>query len=366
MGAVKFGFGEEQEELRRYAAEWLAKRSSSEAVRRLMDTDDGFDPAAWKEMAELGWLGLAIPEERGGSGFGFREQAVLLEEMGRLLLPSPFLSTVILSAGALLSAGDEQSLEMLPSIAGGDLRVALAGTDGVGEVLAAPTDEGWRLTGSVTHVVDGQTADLLIIPASTDDGLTLFLLDRGAAGVTTHPLAVLDQTRKQAEISMTDTPARSVVGEVGRGAAILADVMVRAVVAVALEQVGGAQRCLDMSVEYAKTRHQFGRPIGSFQAIKHKCADMLVKVESARSAAYYAAWAADDDPEELSLLAPLAKSYCSEAYLHCAGESIQIHGGIGFTWEHDAHLYFKRAKSSQLMFGDPLYHRQLLADRLGL
>ncbi len=363
---MKLGFGEEQEELRRYAIEWLAKRSSSETVRRLMESDDGFDPGAWKEMAELGWLGLAIPEEHGGSGFGFREQAVLLEEMGRLLLPSPFLSTVVLGVGTLLSAGDDRSLELLPSIAAGDLRVALAGTDGVGEVAAAPSGDAWRLTGNVTHVVDGHTADLLVVPASTDDGLTLFLLERGGSGVTTHPLGVLDQTRKQAQISLTDAPAHTVLGEVGAGASILGTVMAKAVVAVTLEQVGGAQRCLDMSVEYAKTRHQFGRPIGSFQAIKHKCADMLVMVESARSAAYYAAWAADDDPEELAVLAPLAKSYCSEAYLHCAGENIQIHGGIGFTWEHDAHLYLKRAKSSQLMFGDPVYHRQVLADRLGL
>jgi alkylation response protein AidB-like acyl-CoA dehydrogenase len=195
--------------------------------------------------------------------------------------------------------------------------------------------------------------------------VSLFAVEGDASGLTRTPLSTMDQTRKQARLEFSGTPARLIGGE-GAAAGALARTLDLAAVALAAEQVGGAQRCLDMSVEYAKTRIQFGRPIGSFQAIKHKCADMLLEVESAKSAAYYAGWAAAEDSDELPVVASLAKSYCSEAYFHAAAENIQIHGGIGFTWEHDAHLYFKRAKSSELLLGDPSYHRELLAQRIGI
>ena len=214
-------------------------------------------------------------------------------------------------------------------------------------------------------VVDGNNADLVLVAGRTDKGVSLFAVEGNAAGMTATPLATMDQTRKQARIEFASTPAR-LVGEEGAASPVLSRTLDLAAVALAAEQVGGAQRCLDMAVEYAKTRIQFGRPIGSFQAIKHKCADMLLEVESAKSAAYYAGWAAAEDSEELPVVASLAKSYCSEAYFHAAAENIQIHGGIGFTWEHDAHLYFKRAKSSELMLGDPSYHRELLAQRIGI
>ena len=214
-------------------------------------------------------------------------------------------------------------------------------------------------------MVDGHNADLVLVAGRTDKGVSLFAVERGAAGMTATPLATMDQTRKQARIEFASTPAR-LMGEEGGAAPVLSRTLDLAAVALAAEQVGGAQRCLDMAVDYAKTRIQFGRPIGSFQAIKHKCADMLLEVESAKSAAYYAGWAAAEDSEELPVVASLAKSYCSEAYFHAAAENIQIHGGIGFTWEHDAHLYFKRAKSSELMLGDPSYHRELLAQRIGI
>jgi alkylation response protein AidB-like acyl-CoA dehydrogenase len=214
-------------------------------------------------------------------------------------------------------------------------------------------------------VIDGNNANLVLVAGRTDKGVSLFAVEGGAAGMTATPLATMDQTRKQARLEFTSTPAR-LVGEEGAAAPVLSRTLDLAAVALAAEQVGGAQRCLDMAVEYAKTRIQFGRPIGSFQAIKHKCADMLLEVESAKSAAYYAGWAAAEDSEELPVVASLAKSYCSEAYFHAAAENIQIHGGIGFTWEHDAHLYFKRAKSSELMLGDPSYHRELLAQRIGI
>ena len=214
-------------------------------------------------------------------------------------------------------------------------------------------------------VLDGHTADLILVAARTSAGVSLFAVDGGASGLTRTALSTMDQTRKQAKVEFDNTPAR-LIGADGAGWNVLSTVLDLAAVALAAEQVGGAQKCLDMAVEYAKVRVQFGRPIGSFQAIKHKCADMLLEVESAKSAAYYAGWCAAEMNEELPSVASLAKAYCSEAYFHAAAENIQIHGGIGFTWEHPAHLYFKRAKSSELLFGDPTYHRELLAQRIGI
>ena len=221
------------------------------------------------------------------------------------------------------------------------------------------------INGAKHYVLDGHTAGLLLVAARTAAGVSVFAVDGDAAGVERTPLATMDQTRKQAKITLSNTPA-TLVGEDGQGWALIERVLDRASVGLAAEQVGGAQFVLDMAVQYAKDRVQFGRPIGSFQAIKHKCADMLLEVESAKSAAYYAAWCASEDNDELPAMASLAKSYCSEAYFHATAENIQIHGGIGFTWEHPAHLYFKRAKSSELLFGDPTYHRELLATRIGL
>jgi alkylation response protein AidB-like acyl-CoA dehydrogenase len=214
-------------------------------------------------------------------------------------------------------------------------------------------------------VLDGHTADLILVAARTSAGVSLFAVDGGASGLTRTALSTMDQTRKQAKVEFDNTPAR-LIGADGAGWNVLSTVLDLAAVALAAEQVGGAQKCLDMAVEYAKVRVQFGRPIGSFQAIKHKCADMLLEVESGKSAAYYASWAAAEDNDELPVVAALSKAYCSEAYFHAAAENIQIHGGIGFTWEHPAHLYFKRAKSSEIYLGDPTYHRELLAQRIGI
>jgi alkylation response protein AidB-like acyl-CoA dehydrogenase len=206
---------------------------------------------------------------------------------------------------------------------------------------------------------------LILVAARTGGDVSLFAVDGSAAGLTRTPLSTMDQTRKQARLEFSGVPAR-LVGAEGQGWPVLVKALDLAAVALAAEQVGGAQKVLEMSVEYAKVRVQFGRPIGSFQAIKHKCADMLLEVESAKSAAYYAGWAAAEDNDELPVVASLAKAYCSDAYFHAAAENIQIHGGIGFTWEHPAHLYFKRAKSSELMLGDPTYHREQLAQRIGI
>jgi alkylation response protein AidB-like acyl-CoA dehydrogenase len=371
---VNFAFSEEQEELRRFVRQFLEAKSDEATVRRLMETEAGYDGAVWRQMAEqLGLQGLIVPEEFGGSGYGYVELTVVLEEMGRALLPAPYFSTVVLAANALLHSGDDAAKkELLPGIAGGETIATLAFTepsgrwDEAGITMAAARDgDGWSLTGTKSFVLDGHTAVLVLVAARTDAGVSLFAVQGDAAGLTRTPLPTMDQTRKQARLDFDGTPAR-LVGADGGGWAVLERVLDLAAVALAAEQVGGAQRCLDMAVEYAKVRVQFGRPIGSFQAIKHKCADMLLEVESAKSAAYYAGWCAAELNDELPAVASLAKAYCSEAYFHAAAENIQIHGGIGFTWEHPAHLYFKRAKSSELLFGDPTYHRELLAQRIGI
>jgi alkylation response protein AidB-like acyl-CoA dehydrogenase len=371
---MNFAFSDEQEELRTAVRRFLEQKSPESEVRRLMDTEDGYDPAVWSQMAEqLGLQSLTIPEEFGGSGFTYVELTVVLEEMGAALLCAPFFSTVALGANALLTSGDDQAKKnYLPGIASGETIATLAITEDNGkwdfsgiELAATKSGDGWVLNGHKMFVIDGHVANLIVVAARTDAGVTLFAVPGDAAGLTRTSLPTMDQTRKQARLEFANTPA-TLVGTDGGAEPGLSKTLDLAAVALAAEQVGGAQRVLDASVEYAKTRIQFGRPIGSFQAIKHKCADMLLEVESAKSAAYYAAWAAAEDSDELPVVASLAKSYCSEAYFHCAAENIQIHGGIGFTWEHPAHLYFKRAKSSELLLGDPSYHREILAQRIGI
>jgi len=371
---VNFAFSEEQEELRRFVRQFLEEKSPESAVREQMDTEKGYDDAVWSQMAgQLGLQGLIIPEEYGGSGFGYVALTVVLEEVGRALLCAPFFSSVVLAANALIHSGDEQAKSaLLPGIAGGETTAALAFTEENGRwdesgitVQATPDGGGWRISGAKMYVIDGHTADVVLVAARTAAGVSLFWGPAGADGLTRPALSTMDQTRKQAKLTFEGVEA-TLIGAEGQGWPVLETVLDLAAVALAAEQVGGAQRCLDMSVEYAKVRVQFGRPIGSFQAIKHKCADMLLEVESAKSAAYYAGWCAAEMNDELPQVASLAKSYCSEAYFHAAAENIQIHGGIGFTWEHPAHLYFKRAKSSELLFGDPTYHRELLAQRIGL
>jgi alkylation response protein AidB-like acyl-CoA dehydrogenase len=370
---MNFAFSDEQEELRRSVRRFLQEKSPSAEVRRLMETTEGFDQAVWDQMAnQLGLQALAIPEEYGGAGFSYVELTVVFEEMGSVLFGAPYFSTVALGANALLSSGDESAKkDLLPGIAEGTTKATLALTEESGNWdpeavrLEATGGPDWKLDGQKMYVIDGHTADLLMVVARTPRGVSLFAVEGNAPGLVRTPLQTMDQTRKQARVEFSSVPGR-LVGTEGEMGPAVSRILDLAAVALGAEQVGGAQRCLDMAVEYAKTRIQFGRPIGSFQAIKHKCADMLLEVESAKSAAYYAGWAAAEDSDELPVVASLAKSYCSEAYFHAAAENIQIHGGIGFTWEHDAHLYFKRAKSSELLLGDPSYHRELLAQRIGI
>jgi alkylation response protein AidB-like acyl-CoA dehydrogenase len=371
---MNFAFSEEQEELRNIVRSFLENKSSEETVRELMETEKGFDDAVWSQMAEqMGLQSLIIPEEYGGSGYSYVELCVVLEEMGRRLLPAPYFSTVVLAANTILHSGDDAAKkDLLPGIASGETKATLALTEANGrwdekgiEATATKDGDSWKISGEKMFVLDGHTADLIVVAARTDAGVSLFHVDSGAAGLTREALSTMDQTRKQAKLTFDGTPAM-LIGTDGQGWSVLEKVLDLVVVALAAEQVGGAQFVLEMAVQYAKDRVQFGRPIGSFQAIKHKCADMLLEVESAKSAAYYAAWCAAEMNDELPSVASLAKAYCSEAYFHAAAENIQIHGGIGFTWEHPAHLYFKRAKSSELLFGDPTYHRELLAQRIGL
>jgi len=371
---MNFGFSEEQEELRKMVKRFLDEKSPESEVRRLMATPEGYDPAVWSQMAnELALQGLGIAEEFGGQGYGPVELYVVFEEMGANLFCSPYFSTVALAANAVAFVGNEADHETyLPGIASGETIATVALTDDTGDwnlnstsTTAKKSGDGWVVNGVRNYVTDGNLASVIFAPAVTDKGLSLFAVQGDASGVSRESLPTMDQTRKQSRIELNDAPA-TLVGTEGAALVGLETTMQVAVAALAAEQVGGAQRVLNNAVEYAKNRVQFGRPIGSFQAIKHKCADMLLDVESAKSAAYYAAWAAQERNDELPIAASLAKSFCSEAYFHCAAENIQIHGGIGFTWEHHAHLYFKRAKSSELFLGDPAYHRELLAQQLGI
>ncbi|HEY6480254.1 MAG TPA: acyl-CoA dehydrogenase family protein [Streptosporangiaceae bacterium] len=370
---MTFGTSEEQEELRDSVRRFVADRAPLPRVRELMDAGE-IDLEVWSQAgAQLGLQGIAIPEEYGGSGFSFAEQAIVLEELGAGLYGGPYLASAVLAATARLASPDVAARQqLLPGIAAGETIAALAFTEDDGSwdpasirLAAAKSGDGWVLDGHKNFVLDGANAGLLLVVAVAEGGLSLFAVDAAASGLTATALPTLDQTRSLARIEFAAVPA-DLIGSAGDGAAIMNRVLDVAAIALAAEQLGAAQRALDITVDYTKTRHQFGRPIGSFQALKHRMADLLMEVESLRSAVAYAAAAVADDSDEVPALASLLKAYASETYFHVAAEMIQMHGGIGFTWEHDAHLFFKRAKSSELFLGDGAYHRERLAQRIGL
>jgi alkylation response protein AidB-like acyl-CoA dehydrogenase len=376
---IQFAFTDEQEQFRSAVRRFLSDRSPTTEVRRLMATAEGYDPAVWRQLSEgLALPGIHIPEQYGGAGFGIVELGIVMEEFGRALLCAPYFSTAVLAANAILNSGTEaQKSALLPDIAKGARLATLAITEPDGnwdptsiKVVATPETNGYRLDGVKSYVVDGHVADLLIVAARAPntvghEGLALFTLDANGGGVERRPLESMDPTRKIARIDFHGAHA-NLLGDLDYGAKPIFRTLDQAAIALANEMVGGAQALLDSAVNYSKLRVQFGRTIGSFQSIKHKLADMLLDVELAKSAAYYAAQAAAIDDPEWPALASLAKAAASETYLHTAIECIQIHGGIGFTWDNDTHLWFKRAKSSELFLGQPSYHRELLMQRWGV
>ncbi len=379
---MDFRFNEEQEELRASARAFLEEESSSEQVRSASESELGWDPELWGRLAgELGWTAVQIPEAYGGLGLGYVELVALLEIMGERLLCAPFFSSICLGANALTLAGsEEQKTKWLPAIAEGEKRAALAhsGSRGMAgpeavDLEAKRDGEDFILTGRHALVVDGHSADLLVVAARIAgtrgaEGIRLFALPDSCEGLGRNIRPTLDPTRRLASLDFDSVrvgPEALLAGE-DEAWPVLERCLQLGAIALAAEQVGGAQKCLEMSVAYALERVQFGRPIASFQAIKHKCADMMVEVESARSAVYYAACVASEGSEELASSASLAKAYCSETYFRCAADAIQIHGGVGFTWEYDVHLHFKRARSSESLLGEPAYHRELIAQQIGL
>jgi len=385
---MEFAFTEEQQMIRETAAQFLADNCDPAAVRRAMATDSGFDAQLWQRVSgEMYWSAIHIPEEYGGLGLGYVELVAVMEQMGRYLLCAPFFSSVCLGVNALLVAGSEaQKSEYLPQLADGSLRATLAWCDASGqwgaEAVSATLGQrgdGLVLNGSCRYVVDGHTADLLIVAARAPgsagvEGISLLLLPADTAGVTREWLPSMDQTRKLAELRFDNValPASAVLGAQGAAWPALEKTLALATIALAAEQAGGTQQILDMAVAYTRERQQFGRSIASFQAIKHKAADMMLKAEACKSAVYYAACIAQEalsggaQGVELAEAASLAKAYCSEAYFFNAGTAMQMHGGVGFTWEYDVHLYFKRARASESFLGDASAHRERIAVELGL
>ena len=370
---MRFSFSAEQEEFRGTLRRALEARSPTKEVRRLMATDEGFDREGWKRLnQELGLTGIHIPEAYGGQGFGFGELGIVLEEMGRNLLCAPFFSTT-LAATAILNAGsEEQKKALLPGLADGSKTATFAFQEENGSIDAAGialTATGTKLDGVKSFVLDGHTADLIVVVARKkgtkgSDGLSFFTVAGNAPGLTRRKLKTMDETRKLAQLTLAGVAAK-LLGAAGEGGAAFTKTMQQAIVCLANEMVGGADRLRGDALEYVKMRMQFGRSIASFQTTKNKAADMLADVELAKSAAYYAAAALDEGDADMPALASLAKAQASEAYLQTAIHAVQMHGGIGFTWDNDTHLWFKRAKSSEILFGDANEHREKMIQAWG-
>ena len=368
---MKFSFSSEQLEFRTNLRRFFTDRSPSKEVRRLMETEAGWEREGWKSLnEELGLTAIRIPEEYGGHGFGFGEHCIVLEEMGRALVCAPYFATTVLAAGAILHAGTRaQQQALLPGIALGDTIATLASAEDSGQwdaasttLTATPSGDGFVLNGHKSYVLDGHTVDVIVVLARAPGtsgavGLSFFTVSGDAPGLTRRPLKTMDPTRKMARLEFTNVAATP-LGEAGAAAAPFARVMTEACVCLANEMVGGAERLREDALAYAMMRMQFGKPIAAFQSMKHKQADMLLEVELAKSAAYYAAAALDDGDADAVAMASLAKACASDTYLQTAIHAVQIHGGIGFTWDNDTHLWFKRAKSSEVLFGDAQHHRE--------
>ncbi|MCD0419158.1 acyl-CoA dehydrogenase family protein [Rhodopseudomonas sp. BR0M22] len=369
---MNFDFSDDQKQLRDQARRFLAEKCQPKAVRAVLEGKADYDRDLWKGLAEMGFLGVAIPEEYGGTGAGHLELCVIAEELGRVLAPVPFSSTVYLAAEALLLAGsEEQKQKWLPKISSGEAIGTLALFEGTGNPSPAAVKlavSNGTLTGTKKPVADGAIADFAIVAARTGNSgretdVSLFLVDLKAGGVTAKALQNVDPSRQQAELTFAGAKAEP-LGAANEGWSILSRVMDRAAVLIAFEQVGGADRALEMGRDYALDRIAFGRQIGSFQAIKHILADMYVSATLARSNSYYGAWALSTDAAELPEAAASARISATQAFQHCAKQNIQVHGGMGFTWEFDCHLYYRRANALALSLGSQSYWEDQLIDRM--
>ena len=361
---MNFGLTETQQTLKNTVRKFLSAECPPAEVRKQMETETAFDAALWRKIAEQGWTGIIFPEEYGGFGMGMLEMAVTLEEMGRALLPGPFSSTVLLAGSLLNAAGNEnQKQKYLGAISRGEARATVAlledsaswNPDAV-QMKAS----GLTLNGRKLFVPDAAVADFIIVVARLDRDLALFLVPRDAPGLRIAHLPAMDATRKLYEVTF-DSVSGELLAQGGEARKALDHALDVATVGLVAEMTGGMQRLLEITVEYAKTRKQFGRAIGEFQAVQHQCADMLVYTESSRSAAYYAAYAIQEGIPEARLAVSVAKTYASDAYREVGNRAIQVHGGMGFTWENDAHLFYRRAKASEVAFGDAAFHRERVA-----
>jgi alkylation response protein AidB-like acyl-CoA dehydrogenase len=378
---MDIGFTEEQELLRDTARKFLDSECDTRFVRAMMATEAAVTPEFWSKLAENGWLGITYPEDDGGSGLGLVDLVVLMEEVGRAVMPGPFPATVLLGGAAIAEAGSPaQRHVFLPGIAAGEVKATLAATepnarwDAAGITLAGREARGgFTLSGTKLFVPDAHLADVLVVAARTrdgstmEDGVSLFLVPKGTPGVTVRVLPSVDETRKLCEVKFDNVavPATALLGDLNGGWPALARVTDRAAVALAAEMCGAAQRVLDMTVDYAKLRVAFGKPIGTYQGVKHKCADMLIEIENAKSLTYYAAWAVDEAEPDAAMAVSMAKAAASDAGRKVCAAGIQLHGGIGMTWEHDLQLYLKRAKASEIALGDATWHRERIARLMG-
>jgi alkylation response protein AidB-like acyl-CoA dehydrogenase len=368
---VNFSFSDDQILLRNSVRAALDEQCKPEHVRAMFDDPTGYSAELWGEMAKLGWLGLPFPEEQGGAGLGLVELALVMEEMGRAAYPGPFFATVVLGGlGIMLGGSPAQRDKWLSAFAAGTARATTALLEEHLDwdpasitATAAKSGSGWTLSGLKRFVPWAHAADVVLVPARSPEGLSLFLVDPKASGVTLKPMVGIDLVSRWSEMQLDKVAvgADALLGLAGTAGPLLESLLRRAAVMSSAEMLGASRRCLDMSVEYAKVREQFGQPIGSFQAIRHRCAEMLLEVENAHAAVYYAAWALTAGAEDAAIASSICKAYVSEAARKVCGDAIQVHGGIGFTWEYDLHLYMKRAKALEPLYGDTEYHRELIA-----
>jgi alkylation response protein AidB-like acyl-CoA dehydrogenase len=378
---MDIGFTEEQELLRDTARKFLDSECPTKFVREMMATEAAVTDQFWRQLADNGWLGITYPEDAGGSGLGLVDLVVLMEEIGRAVMPGPYPATVLLGGAAIAAAGSaEQRREWLPRIATGEVKATLAVTepnarwDAAGiTATAREARGGFALSGTKMFVPDAHLADVLVVAARSrdgstmEDGVSLFLVPKDMPGLSVRRLPSIDETRKLCEVTLDNVPVpgTALLGELHQGWAPLQRVIDRAAVALSAEICGAAQRVLEITVEYAKLRTAFGKPIGSYQGVKHKCADMLVEIENAKSLTYYAAWAVDEAQADAPLAVSMAKAAASDAGRKVCAAGIQLHGGIGMTWEHDLQLYLKRAKADEVAFGDASWHRERVAQLMG-